>query len=235
MNLGVALGELNRNDEALQYLNEAIALDPDDHEVHLNLAVALIPLGRIDEADAQLRRALEILPTYVDAHTNYGQLLQLRGELEAALEHLRAAVRYGPNDAFAHSNLANVLLRVGRHDEALHHFREAVRLDPYNPKSLAGAAWILATHPDPSTRNPSEAVRIAEQALERSRSEDPIVLSTLATAHASAGHHDLAVQAAERALQRATELGATRDVQRIRAQLERYRNDSARPTEPEHP
>jgi tetratricopeptide (TPR) repeat protein len=235
MNLGVALGELNRNEEALQYLNEAIALDPNDHEVHLNLAVALIPLGRIDEADAELRRALEILPTHVDAHTNYGQLLQLRGELEAALEHLRAAVRYGPNDAFAHSNLANVLLRVGRHDEALHHFREAVRLDPYNPKSLAGAAWILATHPDPSTRNPSEAVRIAEQALERSRSEDPIVLSTLATAHASAGHHDLALQAAERALQRATELGATRDVQRIRAQLERYRNDSARPTEPEHP
>jgi len=235
MNLGVALGELNRNEEALQYLNEAIALDPDDHEVHLNLAVALIPLGRIDEADAQLRRALEILPTHVDAHTNYGQLLQLRGELEAALEHLRAAVRYGPNDTFAHSNLANVLLRVGRHDEALHHFREAVRLDPYNPKSLAGTAWILATHPDPSTRNPTEAVRIAEQALERSGSEDPIVLSTLATAHAAAGHPDLAVQAAERALQRATELGATRDVQRIGAQLERYRNDAALPTEPEHP
>jgi tetratricopeptide (TPR) repeat protein len=232
MNLGVALAELDRNEEALVFLNAATALDPDDPEVHGNLAVSLIALGRIDEAEAQLRRALEILPTYVDAHRNYGQLLQQRGELEASLDHVRAAVRYGPSDAFAHLNLANVLLRIGRRDEALHHFREATRLDPYTPKPLAGAAWILATHPDPSTRNPAEAVRLAERAVKLSSGEDPVTLSTLATAYAAAGQHDRAIAATERALQRATELGETRGEQQIRAQLERYRADAARSASP---
>jgi Flp pilus assembly protein TadD len=232
MNLGVALAELNRNEEALVFLNAATALDPDDPEVHGNLAVSLIALGRIDEAEAQLRRALEILPTYVDAHRNYGQLLQQRGELEAALDHVRAAVRYDPSDALAHLNLANVLLHSGRRDEALHHFREATRLDPYTPKPLAGAAWILATHPDPSTRNPAEAVRLAERAVELSTRVDPSVLSTLAVAYDAAGDRDRAMRAAERALQRTTELGTTRGVEQIRAQLERYRADAARSASP---
>jgi tetratricopeptide (TPR) repeat protein len=232
MNLGVALSELDRYEEALVFLDTAIALDPDNAEAHGNLGVALGTLGQIDAAEAHLRRALEILPTYVDAHRNYGQLLQQRGDLEASLYHVRAAVRYGPSDAFAHLNLANVLLRIGRGDEALRHFREATRLDPYSPKPLAGAAWILATHPDPSIRNPAEAVLLAERAVERSRREDPTVLSTLATAYDAAGHPDRAVSAAERALQRAMELGAARDVQRIRAQLELYRGNAARSPSP---
>jgi tetratricopeptide (TPR) repeat protein len=232
MNLGTALSELDRNEEALVFLNAAIALDPDDHEAHGNLAVALIALGRIDAAETHLRRALEILPTYSVAHRNYGGLLQLRGELEAALDHVRAAVRYGPSDALARLNLANVLLHSGRRDEALHQFREATRLDPYIPKPLAGAALILATHPDPSTRDPAEAVRLAERAVELSTREEPVVLSTLAAAYDAAGDRDSAIRTAERALRSATELGATNAVRKIRAQLKHYRAAAARSASP---
>jgi tetratricopeptide (TPR) repeat protein len=226
-NLGVALMGLDRNEEALLYLQEAIALDPQTPYARVNLAVALIALGRVDAAEAHLRDALELLPSYADAHSNYGQLLQRRGELEASLRHLRAAVHYGPSDVLPHLNLANVLIRMGRSDEALHYFREATRLDPYMPKPLAGAAWILATHPDPSVRNPVEAVRLAERAAELSRRQDPVVLTALATAYDAAGQRDRAIEATEQALQRATELGAAGEVQRIRAQLERYRADAA--------
>jgi tetratricopeptide (TPR) repeat protein len=200
--------------------------------VYGNLAVALIALGQIDAAKAHLRRALEILPSYAEAHSDYGQLLQRRGELEASLGHLRAAIQYSPSVALAHSNLANLLLRIGRSDEALHHFREATRLDPYLPKSLAGAAWILATHPDPSVRNPAEAVRLAERAAELSRRQDSVVLSALATAYDAAGQRNRAIGTTEQALQRATELGAMAEAQRIRAQLERYRADAASPASP---
>ena len=226
--LGAALTELGRNEEALVPLETAIELDPGYAKAHITLAAALMALGRLDTAEAELRRALEIVPTDVKALSNLGQLLQQRGELEAALGHLRAAVQYGPSDSSAHSNLANALLRIGRRDEALLHFREATRLDPRNPKPLAGAAWILATHPDPSTRNPAEAVRLAELAVELSTQGNPTVLSTLATAYDAAGQRDRAIHAAERALQRAMELGSTRDVKRIRTQLERYRADAAR-------
>jgi tetratricopeptide (TPR) repeat protein len=231
-NLGVALMELDRNEEALVYLSEAIALDPKTPYARVNLAVALIALGRIDAAEAHLRDALEILPNYADAHSNYGQLLQRRGELEASLRHLRAAVHYGPSDALAHLNLANVLIRIGRSDEALHYFRKTVEIDPYMPKPLAGAAWILATHPDPDVRNPAEAVRLAERAAELSSWQDSVVLSALATAYDAVGKRDRAIGVTERALQRATDLGAPGEIQRLRAQLDHYRTDAESSTSP---
>lgn len=223
MNVGVALSKLGRDEEALAPLGRAIELAPDNAEAHNNLATALIALGRVEEALSHYRRALEILPTYTDAHSNYGQALQQRGELEGALLHLRAAVRYDPRDATAHANLANALFRGGQSDEALRHFREAARLDPYKPRPLAGAAWILATHPDPARRDPAEAVRLAERAVELSGGADPTVLSTLATAYAAADRRERALHTAELALQRAEQIGAQREARRIRAQLENYR------------
>jgi tetratricopeptide (TPR) repeat protein len=230
--LGTALIELGRNEEALVFLETAVALDPGYPKARVNLAVSLIALGRFDDAETQLRQTLEILPTHVNALINLGELLQRRGDLEASLGHLRTAVEYGPNRAFAHSSLANVLLRMGRRDEALHHFREATRLNPHTPNPLAGAALILATHPDPSTRNPAEAVRLAERAAELSNQDNPTILLALALAYDAAGQRDRAIRATERALQRATELGATREVPQLRAQLERYRADAERSASP---
>jgi tetratricopeptide (TPR) repeat protein len=223
LNLGVSLIRLGRPEEALAPLDRAIELDPDDAAAHNTLAVALVDLNRSDEALPHFRRALEILPSHVDAHRNYGNVLRRRGETEAALFHLRAAVRYGPRDSLAHTSLANVLFRIDRHDEALEHFREATRLDPYSPWPLAGAAWVLTTHPDPKQRDVARAVRLAERAVELSGSEDPTALSTLATAYAAAGQRERALRTAELALQRATRIGSEHQAQRIRAQLEDYR------------
>jgi tetratricopeptide (TPR) repeat protein len=229
MNLGAALGKLNRNEEALVFLRTAIALAPDQPMAHVNLAAALFALHQLDEAETHLLRALEISPNHAAALRNYDKLLGKRDELEASIERLQAAVQHGPRDAFAHLNLANALLNIGRRDEALRHFLEAIRLDPYSPKPLAGAAWILATHPDPSVRDPAEAVQLAERAAELSRGEVPGILSTLATAYAATGQRARATRTAEQALQRATELGETREAQQIRAQLERYRRDVSLP------
>jgi tetratricopeptide (TPR) repeat protein len=229
MNLGAALGELNRNEEALVFLRTAIALAPDHPAAHVNLAAALFTLHQLDESEAHLLRALEISPNHAAARRNYDTLRGKRDELEASIERLRAAVQHGPRDAVAQLNLASALLDIGRRDEALRHFLEAIRLDPYLPKPLAGAARILATHPDPSVRDPAEAVRLAERAAKLSRGQIPRILSTLATAYAAAGQRDRATLTAEQALQRATELGETREAQRIRAQLERYRRDVSPP------
>jgi tetratricopeptide (TPR) repeat protein len=219
----------DRNEEALVFLRTAIALAPDQPMAHVNLAAALFALHQLDEAETHLLRALEISPNHAAALRNYDKLLGKRDELEASIERLQAAVQHGPRDAFAHLNLANALLNIGRRDEALRHFLEAIRLDPYSPKPLAGAAWILATHPDPSVRDPAEAVQLAERAAELSRGEVPGILSTLATAYAAAGQRARATRTAEQALQRATELGETREAQQIRAQLERYRRDVSLP------
>jgi len=75
-------------------------------------------------------------------------------------------------------------------------------------------------------------VRLAERAAELSSWQDTVVLSALATAYDAAGQRDRAIGATEQALQRATELGAAGEVQRIRAQLKRYRAASGNSVSP---
>ena len=51
-NLGAALGELNRFDEAAEHFRHAIALKPDYAEAHSNLGHALRAVGDAREAEA---------------------------------------------------------------------------------------------------------------------------------------------------------------------------------------
>jgi tetratricopeptide (TPR) repeat protein len=65
--LGVSLGMLGRNEEAVSQLDQAVALDPTDPTAQLNLAVACAQLGRLDQARAHAREALRLNPAYAKA------------------------------------------------------------------------------------------------------------------------------------------------------------------------
>ena len=68
--LGVALGQVGRLEEAIGQCEEALRLKPDYAEAHVNLGVALIHLGRVQEAMAQWEQALRIKPDYAEAQSN---------------------------------------------------------------------------------------------------------------------------------------------------------------------
>ncbi len=69
-NLGVALHEEDRPDEAIAEYRKALALKSDGAFAHYNLGVALHDTGRLDEAIAEYRKALELKPD--DATAPYG-------------------------------------------------------------------------------------------------------------------------------------------------------------------
>jgi tetratricopeptide (TPR) repeat protein len=66
-NLGTALGEAGRHEEARAMLAEAARLDPEMADAWLNLASALARLGRLEEAAAALDRVLELAPDDAEA------------------------------------------------------------------------------------------------------------------------------------------------------------------------
>jgi len=61
-------------------------------------------------------------------------------------------------------------------------------------------AWILATSPDASIRNPAVAVTVAEQLVATTSGKDAGALDVLAAALAATGQFDRAVETAERML-----------------------------------
>jgi hypothetical protein len=81
-NLGVALREKGRLDEAIDAHRSALRLKPDYTDAWRNLGVALNASGQFDEATAAFRRALEIKPDFADVHFNLGILLLLRGDFQ---------------------------------------------------------------------------------------------------------------------------------------------------------
>ena len=94
--------------------------------------------------------------------------------------------------------------------EAVLQLREAVRLAPNNVVFVNRLAWVLATCPEASIRNGTEAVRLAQWPARISQGQEPTFLGTLAAAHAEAGDFAQAIEAAERAVTLASARGDAR-------------------------
>ena len=129
-NLGVALREEGRLEQAAAHLQEAINIWPRYTEANKNLADVFLQMGRLDEATRHYRRVLEEKPGWPETHNSLGFALAQQGKLEEAVEHFTRAAELDPRDAIAQRNLAIALLRLGRPDDALAHATRAVQLDP---------------------------------------------------------------------------------------------------------
>jgi arylsulfatase A-like enzyme/Flp pilus assembly protein TadD len=221
--MGVALRERGRTEEALGHFREAVRLAPGLAIAQYNLGRALKQQGKLDEAVLHYRRALDINPGLAEAHNSLGSVLGSQGRLGEAVREFRAALRAKPDDAEAHNNLGLALRLMGERDEALRHLQAALRLRPDWPVPMNEVAWILATHPDTRIRNPGEAVRLAERAVERTARRQPVMLDTLAAAYAAAGDFDRAAAVAQEAMSLAASGGPVGLSGEIGTRLELYR------------
>ena len=203
--LGMMLLKTGRVDEAITQFQKALELKPEFAPARSNLGSALAMKGRLDEALVQLRKALEIDSGYAPAYYHLGLVVTERGEAEEAIRQWQKALEMNPSYAEAHASLGNALYARGRIAEALAHWRDAIRLQPNDLPALRQAAWVLATCPDSSIRNGSEALALAVRAVQFSGARDAVILDTLAAAYAEAGRFADAAATARRALALATQ------------------------------
>jgi tetratricopeptide (TPR) repeat protein len=199
-NLAEALLQKGRVDEAIDYFQKALQINPGNALAHYNLGIAFQQKGRVDEAITQYEEALHIKPDYAEAHYNLAILLRQEGRVDEAIAHYQKALQINPGSARAHNNLGKALLQKGRVDEAIAHFQKALEINPVEPAVQNNLAWLLATCPQASLRNGNEAVELARQANELTGGKNPVILNTLAAAFAEAGRFSEAVETAQRAL-----------------------------------
>ncbi|HEX7920493.1 MAG TPA: tetratricopeptide repeat protein [Bradyrhizobium sp.] len=132
-NLGNALRDLRRLDDALASFDRATALKPDLAPALYNRGLTLAELGRHEEAIASYDRVIALVPDHADAHRNRGATLRKLERLEGALASLDRAVALEPNDAGAHNDRGNVLNDLERFDDALASYDRA--------PGIAGASY----------------------------------------------------------------------------------------------
>ncbi len=197
---GVLYMELNRAAEAVPHFEASLKLKPGSAATHFNYATALTAGGRLEEAVAQYRRALELRPQYAVAHNNLGAaLLQLRRPADA-LAAFQEAARVDPQLGDAQMNIGLVSRALGDFREAAGRFRRAVELNPDWVLAVASLASVLAAAPDPSIRNPAEAVALAKRAATLTGRRDANTLDVLAVALAASGDFEGAVDVTNEAL-----------------------------------
>lgn len=134
-NLGAALGDLGRLDEALASYQRAVVLKPDYVMAICNLGNTQRKLGRTGEAAASYQRALVLDPAYPEAHCHMAILQLDAGQPELALASADNALRARPRYAQAHSVRGDAL-------QALHQFAAAA--DSYD-RSLAIDPTLAST------------------------------------------------------------------------------------------
>jgi tetratricopeptide (TPR) repeat protein len=197
--LGDALVERGRPAEALPHYREAARLRPGWPEAELGLADAFAATGEVERALSIYRDRLRGDPQDARATGAMGLALLRVGRLDEARAALESARRLAPEKAVVLAGLGVVHQQQGRAREAALAYREALRRAPRLAEAANNLAWLLATEPDPALRNPAEAVRLAEGALEASPRPDPALLDTLAAAYAAAGRFEEALARAEEA------------------------------------
>jgi tetratricopeptide (TPR) repeat protein len=148
LDLGEALVDQGRVDEAIGQFQQALQIRPGYAETYYNLGNALLQQGRVDEAIGQFQQALQIRPDYADADFNLGVALGRKGNMDEAITHFQQALQLKPDDTDARLALGNTLLQQGRADEAMVHFQKAVQIEPDNVEAhiTLGSALLQQGH-----------------------------------------------------------------------------------------
>lgn len=164
-NLGTALYEAGRHDDAVAAYRRAIAAQPDYVPAFNNLGVTLRAAGRTDEALATYRDGLALRDDYPDLHYNLANALIALGRSAEATEHLARAAAANGDSAAVHNNLGTALGDQGRFVEAVAEFERAVALEPASSKAHRnlGNALIEVGRPQDAFAHLTQAVALAPE------------------------------------------------------------------------
>jgi predicted O-linked N-acetylglucosamine transferase (SPINDLY family) len=149
----------------VEYLQRAIAAQPEVAQYHTHLAVALGALGDTPAAIDACQRAIALQPQLPEPYYNLGIWLAGQGRMDEALRTTREAVRLRPDFPDAHNSLGNLLAGAEQVDAAIAAYDEAIRQHPgyalahYNranmlvkrgqdPEAVIGYRTALSLRPD---------------------------------------------------------------------------------------
>jgi tetratricopeptide (TPR) repeat protein len=161
-NLGTALVETGRADEAIAHFELTLKLRPNFPQAESNLGDQLTRVGRVAEAIPHLERAVQLQPNFAEAHNNLGTAFIASGRPADAIGQFQQALLFKPDYAQAHYNLGLALSTGGNLADGIPHFQEALRLQPNFADAQInwGVALIVSGRPTEALSHFAEAVRL---------------------------------------------------------------------------
>jgi protein O-mannosyl-transferase len=223
INLGVALEQAGKLEEALAKYREAAQLASGRYQIHNNLGNVLNELGKPEEALAEYRIAVGLNPNLPFLHNSLGTTLAELGSDADAMAEFTNAAQLDPTYPWAHFQMAKTLLKQGRDAEGIDQFREALIRDPDDYQILAYTAHVLAAIENPQIRDGKTALFLAATANGLTGGTQPFVLDALGMACAETGDFTNATLVTQKALDLAV-AAKMKKLEPIQQRLELYKN-----------
>jgi tetratricopeptide (TPR) repeat protein len=195
--------------EALAEYERVLPLLPGSAPAHNDLGNLLSDMGRKAEALVHYQAAIKLAPRAVESYNNMAITLAELGCYSEALAAHAKAIELAPSTARSYYLTGKTYWRMGQGAEAIRYFRQALTVAPQDYQSLTMLARILASAPDATLRNGTEAVALAQRAAELTGQQQPLVLDVLAMAYAEQGNFTAAQQTIAQAITLATTAQAT--------------------------
>jgi predicted O-linked N-acetylglucosamine transferase (SPINDLY family) len=142
-NLGNALKELGRLDEAAASYRKALQLKPDHVDACYNLGIVLEAQDKREEAAACYRQALTLKANHHQALFCLGNVLLAEGMPDEAMASFRQALAVRPDFAEAHNNIASLLRTQGKLEDAAASYRRALAIKPDFAEAHANLGLVL--------------------------------------------------------------------------------------------
>jgi|GEM_PF-872632 len=129
-NLGNALMERGKIQPAIEHLEQALEIAPQNAPAHFNLVLGLETSGRIQEALEAGKRGISQAPPYAPLHARVANVYVKAGDLPEAEKHYKKALDLNPFFPDVHNDYGIMLDKAGRLNEAIKQFQLAVQLQP---------------------------------------------------------------------------------------------------------
>lgn len=138
-----------------------------------------------------------------------------------AIKAFSESIRIIPNDSEAYNNRGIAWFYKGDYDRAIADCTKALELNPGYADAYHQLALILATCPDKRYRNATQAIELAQRAVELSPEAN--FLDTLAAAYAEAGRFGDAITTQKRAITLLRKQGKTNELSEYVERLGSYK------------
>jgi tetratricopeptide (TPR) repeat protein len=129
-NLGLALQQEGKTDQAVLQLQKALQIMPDNAQFHNSLGAAYIQKGNLDKAFFHLTEAIHLFPGCAEAHNNLGIVLSDRGDIEEAIAHYQEAIQIKPGEGVFYFNLGNAESAKEEFQKAVSAYLKALQMKP---------------------------------------------------------------------------------------------------------
>lgn len=138
--LGAEHWRAGRLEQAIEDLQQAVRMAPDNVNGLRFLAVAYIDKGKLHDAEALLKKAVNLAPDYAQAIQDLAKLQMRNFNWEGAIESFKQLTQAQPEDPLAWSNYANAYARQGDCDKAIELYQKSIAINP----NIAGIRMSIA-------------------------------------------------------------------------------------------